>query len=161
MSTTRVPFVCNYISLVVLRPSARGHEVLLLERTGETMHGEWCQIAGGIEPGELAWETVLREMKEETQLVPERLYSADILEQFYEPDRNRISVVPVFVAFVPEGTEPTLNEEHSAWQWVSVEEARRLVPFPGQAEMLEKVRQYFLATTPSELLRIPLPFPAG
>ena len=86
---------------------------------------------------------------------------ADILEQFYEPDRNRISVVPVFVAFVPEGTEPTLNEEHSAWQWVSVEEARRLVPFPGQAEMLEKVRQYFLATTPSELLRIPLPSPAG
>lgn len=161
MTTTRVPFVCNYISLVVLRPCSSGHEVLLLKRTGESMHGEWCQIAGGIEEGELAWETVLREMKEETDLTPERLYSADILEQFYEPDRNRISVVPVFVAYVPEGTEPTLNEEHSAWRWVTVEQARELVPFPGQREMLEKVRHYFLDTTPSELLRVPLPSPAG
>lgn len=161
MSTTHVPFICEHISLVVLRPCASGHEVLLLERASERLHGEWCQIAGGIERGERAWETALREMQEETQLVPTRFYSADILEQFYDPEHNHIAVAPVFVAYVPAGTEPTLNEEHSAWQWVSIDEARALVPFPGQSEMLEKVRHYFLDVTPSELLRIPIPSPAG
>lgn len=161
MSTTRVPFVCDHISLVVLRPCASGYEMLLLERAGDRLHGEWSQIAGGIEEGERAWETALREMKEETQLAPERFYSADILEQFYEPDRNQIAIVPVFVAYVPEGTEPTLNEEHSAWQWVSIDKARELVPFPKQGDVLEQVREHFIDMAPSEHLRIPLMPPAG
>lgn len=135
--------------------------MLLLERAGDRLHGAWCQIAGGIEDDECAWETALREMKEETQLEPERFYSADILEQFYEPDRNQIALVPVFVAYVPEGTEPTLNEEHSAWQWVSIAKARELVPFPKQGDILEQVRRHFIERAPSEHLRIPIPSPAG
>ncbi len=154
-----VPFVCRYVSLVVLRPGSAGvpHEVLLLERSDDTLHGEWCQIAGGIEPGERAWETALRELHEETRLVPERFYSADILEQFYEPDKNRIAVVPVFVAYVGADAEPILNEEHSDWVFVSIERARELVPFPGQRHMLAQIRETFLERTPSEHLRIALP----
>ena len=145
-----VPIVCRYISLVVLR----GEEVLLLKRASTRMNGEWCQVAGGIEDGERAWETAVRELHEETALVPERLYSSDIIEQFYEPDRNRISVVPVFVAYVAQGAEPVLNEEHSDWQWVSIDEAQELVPFPGQRKMLEEIREIFISRVPSELLRI-------
>ncbi len=152
MSDSRIPIVCRYISLVVLR----GDHVLLLKRTGTRMPGEWCQVAGGIEPGEKAWETAVRELHEETQLVPERLYSADILEQFYEPDRDRIAVVPVFVAFVAPEAEPILNEEHSDWMWTTIDKARELVPFPGQRKMLEEIREIFIERPPSPLLHIPL-----
>ncbi|WP_312882971.1 NUDIX domain-containing protein [Rhizobium etli] len=37
-----------------------------MRRTGSTLSGEWCQIAGGIEHGETAWQAALREAKEET-----------------------------------------------------------------------------------------------
>lgn len=154
-----VPIVCRYVSLVVLRPGSRSesYEVLLLERAGDRLHGEWCQVAGGIEPGERAWETALRELREETQLEPERFYSADVLEQFYEPDNNRIAVVPVFVVFVSADAEPVLNEEHSDWQFVSMARARELVPFPGQRHMLAQIRETFLDRVPPEHLRIELP----
>ena len=40
---------------------------------------------------------MLREIEEETGLIPDRFYSADILEQFYRPDQNCVILVPVFV----------------------------------------------------------------
>ena len=69
------------VSVVLLRKAEPQTEVLLLRRN-QTLVGEWCQIAGSIEDGEKAWETALREAKEETGLDYDRLYSADICEQF-------------------------------------------------------------------------------
>ena len=40
---------------------------------------------------------MLREIEEETGLIPDRFYSADILEQLYRPDQNCVILVPVFV----------------------------------------------------------------
>ena len=40
-------------------------------------------VSGGIHPEEKAWEAAIREVKEETGLTPERLYSADAVETFY------------------------------------------------------------------------------
>ena len=55
------------VSVVLLRKTKPQTEVLLLRRN-QTLVGELCQIAGGIEDGEKAWETALREVKEETGL---------------------------------------------------------------------------------------------
>ena len=80
-------------SLVAVRRAEERYEVLLMKRT-QSLAGEWCQVAGKIEDGETAWQTVLRELSEETGLKPDAFYYADTCEQFYEADRDAITIAP-------------------------------------------------------------------
>lgn len=57
-----IPIRSFGVSVVLLRNVGPETEVLLLRRN-QTLVGEWCQIAGGIEDGEKAWETALRQVK--------------------------------------------------------------------------------------------------
>ena len=82
-------------SVFAIRHHGAHHEVLLLKRA-QSLAGAWCQVAGSIEADETAWQAALRELREETGLTPEVLYSADICEQFYEADRDAITMAPVF-----------------------------------------------------------------
>ena len=109
---------------------------------------------GSIEPCETAWQAALREMREETGLVPSRLYSADLCEQFYEVGRDSIWLAPIFVAYVEPEVIVRLNEEHSEHCWASVDRAIDLLPFPGQKSMLVHIRHWFVEREPSRLLEI-------
>ncbi|UHS57217.1 NUDIX hydrolase [Agrobacterium vaccinii] len=148
-----IPIHCSAVSVVIIRETSNGHQVLLLRRN-HTLVGEWCQIAGGIEDGETAWQTALREVKEETGLVCQHLYSADICEQFYEADRNAISMLPVFVGFVDAAADVTINEEHSEFRWVSFTKALTMVPFPQQRRVLRHIEADFVQSSPSNHLPI-------
>lgn len=149
----QIPIRSFLSSLVALR-NLDGHtEVLLLKRT-QTLVGEWCQIAGSIEEGETAWQAALRELKEETGLTPLEFYSADICEQFYEVDRDAITMAPVFVAFIHCDAEVILNEEHSEYRWVSFVEAIDMVAFGEQRKVLRWIEEEFIQRPPSKHLRI-------
>ena len=53
-----------------------GLEFLLLRRAEATTYaGEWRMVGGTIRPGEAAWETALRELREETQCTPEHVWT--------------------------------------------------------------------------------------
>ncbi|MGO6943940.1 NUDIX hydrolase [Rhizobium johnstonii] len=144
---------CFAVSVVLLRRVSAGCEVLLLRRN-HTLVSEWCQIAGAIEEGEKAWEAALREASEETNLTCDRLYSADICEQFYEADRDAISMLPVFVGFVDADATVVLNHEHSEFRWVSFEAALEMVPFAGQRHVLRHVEAEFVRREPVRHLLI-------
>lgn len=148
-----IPIRSATVSVFILRPARGGHEALLLRRRG-TLEGQWCQVAGKLEPGERAWEAALREVREETGLAIARLYSADYCEQFYEPERDAISIIPVFVGFVEHDAAVTLNEEHSEFRWVSFDEAANMVAFPSQRAALEFVKREFVERSPPRALRI-------
>lgn len=150
---TEIPIRSFLASLVAVRKTEIQHEVLLLKRT-QSLVGEWCQVAGGIEEGEKAWQTALRELFEETGLQPNALYSADTYEQFYEPARDAVTIAPVFVAFIDESATVTLNHEHSEYRWVSFEEAVDMVPFGGQRRVLRWIEEEFVRRTPSKYLLI-------
>lgn len=62
--------------------------MLLLKRV---KGGYWCHVAGGIEAGEAGWQTILRELKEETLIDQVELHTADFLEQFYEAKKITVS----------------------------------------------------------------------
>ncbi len=151
-----VTILAYIASAVVLRPAGDSFEFLLLRRA-QSLAGEWCQVVGSIEPGETAWAAALREMEEETGLAPESYYSADICEQFYDHRRDLITMGPVFLAFVAEGAEPRLNEEHSDYRWVGLETAMDMVGFGGQRRVLRWIEAEFLRRTPNRHLRIDLP----
>lgn len=146
---------CYGISSIVMRRRATGSQVLMLRRA-TTLEGEWCQVAGKIETGETAWQAALREIAEETALTPTSLYSAEILEQFYEIDKNSIWIAPVFAAFVDATQEVRINEEHTEFRWVSFRKAVTMVPFPGQKRVLRHVRSLFGRGLPTGHLQIPL-----
>ena len=145
---------CYGISAIVMRRTGAGNRVLMLRRA-TTLAGEWCQVAGKIEAGETAWQAAVREIREETHLIPARLYSAETLEQFYEIDNDAIWVAPVFVAFVDAAQEVRLNEEHSEYRWVPFRKAISMVPFPGQKRVLRHVRRVFAGGMPTPRLQIP------
>ena len=93
-------------------------------------------------------------MKEETGLTPKAFYSADINEQFYEADRDSLTVAPVFVAFAETGAEVVLNEEHSDYRWLEFNSAIELVTFGGQRRILQWIEDEFVKRAPSDFLRI-------
>ena len=149
-----VPIRARVVSVLVVRRTQEGPQFLLMLRASQRFNGIWCQVAGSIESGETAWQAALREIREETNLIPEAFYNTDRLEQFYSASDNLIELIPLFVAFVSTGAEVTLNHEHSEYRWVSATEALEMLPFPPQRENIRHVQREFLERTPSELLRI-------
>jgi dATP pyrophosphohydrolase len=149
-----VPIRCFAVSAVLIREDSGFSQVLMLRRAGGALDEEWCQVAGKINTGETAWQAALREIREETGLVPERFYTADICEQFYEAGLECISLVPVFVGFIDPMRVVVLDDEHSEYRWMTFSEAQAVVPAPGQRAMIEHVRQEFVARRPTEWLRI-------
>lgn len=152
---TRLGITTRAVSAFILRQDKDGVKVLLLKRQHSKLAGTWCQVSGLMRRGETAWQACLRQIRQETGIVPDRVYSADICEQFYNAYKERIEVQPVFVAFVDSPRKVTLNHEHGDYRWLSIPEALDLLPFPGQREVLRKIEEQFLQRPPNELLRIP------
>ncbi|MEB3767165.1 NUDIX hydrolase [Acinetobacter sp. MD2] len=132
-----------------------GHEtkILLMKRAKE---GFWSHITGKVEAQETAQQTIVRECFEETAIVVTQMYSADYIEQFYEPNNNNIELVPVFVVFCQEDQIVTLNHEHTEYRWCTLEEAKTLVSFSGQRKLYDHVWKNFIDRQPFELLKITL-----
>jgi dihydroneopterin triphosphate diphosphatase len=152
-----LPIQCRVASAVVLEDDANRPRMLLLKRAKSHLKGEWSHIAGGIEPGETAWQAALREIVEETGLAVRRLFSADVLEQFYDADSDRIVVIPAFVAYADPAQAVQLNAEHSDCRWVTFAEAGELVPFGGQRRLYSEVEREFVLRRPTPWLEIRLP----
>lgn len=127
---------------------------LLLKRISKYLDGIWQPTTGRIEAGETAWQTALREVKEETQLVPDRFYSANRVEQFYEPSHNCISIAPIFVAFVDSEQNVQLSGEHSKYIWCTADEAQNHLLFAQQRATIKNIEAEFVKRDPIEFLRI-------
>jgi len=141
------------ISVTVLRNKSEP-ELLLLKRADSQFNGLWTHVYGSIQKGEMAWETAIREVQEETSLEIVDLYSGEYCEQFYVPSRNAVSIVPVFVAFVCENSIVTLNYEHSDYKWCTFDMAEILSEFPGHKNLYVHVKTHFSMSKPSHRLLI-------
>ena len=104
----------------------------------------------------MAWQAALREVTEETGVRLAELWSGDFCEQFYEANKDRIMMLPVFIGVVPPDAEVVLNAEHDGYKWLGYEESDRLLAFPGQRKMLAAVKAGFIDRQPHTLLRIPI-----
>ena len=146
---------CGMVSIVVLRGAGAATCMLLAQRRSQYMDGAWTYIAGHIEAGEAAWQTARRELVEETGLVPEALYATSFCEQFYDAGNDCIQIVPAFVALVSGDVQVQLNAEHTAFRWLSLDEAMEQLPFGSQRDLLAQVRREFIERTAAAILRMP------
>lgn len=149
-----LPMRCRGIAVVLLKKFNDEYKVLLMKRAEKILNDAWCYIGGGIEAGEKAWESALREIKEETGIHNVSLYSASICEQFYGVIEEFIYVAPVFVGYVDDSENVILNNEHKEFQWLSFSEAKERAALPGNELVLEHIEKYFVKKIPLDLLKV-------
>ena len=142
MPKIKVKQVDSYI----YRITSNGPVYLMLKRsTGKYYEHLWQGVAGKIEKGETATQTVLRELKEETGKESKKLFVADHIASFYDASKDHILMVPIFGIEV-ENSEVQISDEHSEYKWVSFEDALALLTWKGQKEGLRTVNDVVTST---------------
>lgn len=124
-------------------------EWLMMKRAPNVrVPGAWQMVSGRIEEGEKAYETAIREMREETGLEALHFFQASFVNRFYLAAEDQIILTPVFAAEVAAVSKVQLSEEHTEFRWVGPEEARAMLAWPGQRESLDVVREQFILGEP-------------
>jgi dihydroneopterin triphosphate diphosphatase len=113
---------------------------LLLYRAPGLMHADtWQAVHGMIEPDEKAYDAAWREMVEETGLSPERFFRTDYIESFYSEFTDGVHLVPAFAGFVTGAPGATVSEEHTAYEWCTLEDALDRLVWPTQRRAVQVV----------------------
>ena len=140
----KMKIISNLIEAHIFRETNKGIKFLLLKRSeGQPYPGLWQMVTGKIKSGEKAYQTALREIREETGLIPSQLWVAPTVNSFYEPKDEFICLLPVFAAKVTD-TKIILSEEHTEYQWVDKSKAQKLLAWEGQRKSVQLIEDYFL-----------------
>ena len=115
--------------------------ILTLERApGTRCPGSWEVVHGMIEDDERPEDAAVRELREETGLAPERLYSVRVTP-FYLLHIGTIELSVVFAAFVDRTSPITLDAEHTSARWRSSSDALDTLFWPGERTALREIIQ--------------------
>lgn len=110
----------DLITCYAVRAAGTSHEFLQLHRAiGDFLGGTWQAVSGAIEPGETAWQAALRELREETGIVPVEFYRLPVVNTFYISEGDTLWHSVPFCAIVAADAAVTLNHEHDAARWVA------------------------------------------
>lgn len=118
-------------------------EFLLLKRSDNQPYpGVWQMVTGKIKENEKAYETALRELKEETGLEPEKFWVVPYVNSFYSHEQDFVCLVPVFAVLVG-SNDVKISDEHSKYKWVDKDEAEKLLAWKGQRISVKTIHDYF------------------
>jgi len=124
--------------LVVVR---RGEEYLVVHRSPDK-GAYWHSVAGGVENGEEWAAAAARELREETGHAVGGLRAVggfEYVREAWEADPGMRVAVRAFLADVPDGWEPTLDDEHDDHRWCTRDEAVDLLFWPEPRELLRSL----------------------
>jgi dihydroneopterin triphosphate diphosphatase len=125
------------IDLYAYRMNGGEPEFLLFKRAGGKIYeGQWRMIGGKVQPDETYWEGALRELREETGLTPKKLWTIPSVNTFYEHKTDSVHHIPAFAAELSEDQTPVLDDEHSRFEWFSLEEAVKKIYWPEQIRLM-------------------------
>ena len=147
----------NRVAVYVFRRLSGGAQFLQLHRAAGSgdYAGTWQTVYGGIKSGETAINAALRELKEETQLVPTKFFQVEYLESFYHRARDRVTVLPVFAAQIAPHAKVILDAEHDDFRWVDLPDVADHFVWRVQRQAIAIIEQDILGTSPAkELLTI-------
>lgn len=135
----------NLIEAHIFRQKNNSIEFLLLKRSPDQYYPDlWQMVSGKIKSNEKAFDAVLREIKEETGLIPSNLWVVPNVNSFYTTDDDSITLVPVFATKVREDSLVSISTEHSEYGWFSSEEAKTKLAWAGQHRSVDLIIDYFL-----------------
>jgi len=116
------------VNVAVVKKDDDGWKFLVLRRAdNESYGGCWGFMTGSKQGTETVAQLVVRELAEETGLHPQSMWGTEYLVQFYEPEYDKIWILPVIVAVVSSNARVTLSAENSECEWMTSEQAKRRV----------------------------------
>ncbi len=143
------------ISAFVVRKDPEHRNFLLLQCSSKPLRGDWQIVSGDCEDAEKVWLTALREVRQQTGLMANELYSADFIEFFYDSTQDVIKHVPVFVAVVDaKKTVRVSPKKHDAFEWLTYADARSRLAFECQKKAIDHVQKKFVDREPNQRFRI-------
>ncbi|MGB7958200.1 MAG: NUDIX domain-containing protein [Minisyncoccia bacterium] len=134
--SNRLPVI---IQSIVYRRKEQKIEVLLLKRNA-TRGGFWNVVNGTLELEESAIDCRTRELFEEAGIRDVMRWS-DEIHRFSFSYHDDIFVVVVFAASVNEDQAVAINEEHTEYRWIGIDEASQLLKFDDDRISLKKFRE--------------------
>lgn len=143
----------DMVACFVVRPGADGGEpeFLQLRRApGKYLSGAWSTVRGKMEENERAWEAALRELKEETGIVPDDFFQLDTVDIFYLHGDDTLWHCPGFCAMVKREFEINLNSEHDASRWIGRSRIDADFMWPGERNQLAELCREVLDNGPAK-----------
>lgn len=117
-------------------------QFLLLQRGRDVpMGGTWHGIHGKIDPDETALESAKRSVLTATGLTVSAAYSADYINQFFDPHTDSIILAPVFAFTAAPAARVSLSDEYSDYAWCETEEATARLLFAGQRWAIRHIEE--------------------
>jgi type II secretory ATPase GspE/PulE/Tfp pilus assembly ATPase PilB-like protein/8-oxo-dGTP pyrophosphatase MutT (NUDIX family) len=127
------------IDVYVIRPLAGGWKVLLMQRSlGTRCPTAWETVHGHLEKDERPEEGAIRELREETGLEVREMWVITV-QPYYLRASGIVQLAIVFAVFVDEPADVSLGPEHSAFEWLSPDDARSRFAWPREREALREV----------------------
>lgn len=116
-------------------------KILLLRRTAsdDRRPNEWDIPGGHVDEGELPPEAAARETAEEAGIQVE-VRDLVLVYAMTEVPKDGLSVTWLFHRGHTAESDVTLSEEHSEFQWVSLDEALTMITYHRQNKALQYVR---------------------
>jgi dATP pyrophosphohydrolase len=130
------------VNVAVIKKDYDGWKFLILRRAeGESYGGLWGFMTGGKHGSETVAQVVVRELREETGLKPMSMWATESLIQFYEPEFDKIWILPLIVAIVPDDAEIELSPENSEYRWLSADKARHRVSWKNLVKAIDELSE--------------------
>ena len=136
----RMPSIeSSIIEVAVFRAIEARMEILLLQRSADQRlyPGLWQLVSGKIRAGETASDAARREVAEETGLRPGSMWTIPQVNAFYSAATDTVQLTPLFAAEVMPDAFATLSNEHQAFRWATVDDARRTLVWPANRRLLD------------------------
>ena len=138
---TNIGIVSPGVNVAVIKEDYDGWKFLILKRAEESYGGYWGFMTGSKRGEETVAQVVVRELKEETGLAPKRMFATEYLVQFYEPEVDKIWILPLIVAVVAPESEVVLSEENSEFRWLPAPKAKHLVSWKNLVVALDDISE--------------------
>lgn len=122
------------------------YEQLILKRNenAKPYPNVWQVVTGRIEKFETPIETAIREVFEETGIVPIKLWNLPYLASFYNYRENEVNFSPVFVFEVYDDAKVNISQEHSDFKWIALNDISKHVMFPSHVIASDYIEKYIL-----------------
>ena len=112
-------------------------EFLVLKRAKNKIYsGQWRMIGGKLQENESYTQAALREIKEETGSTPIFFWTIPSVNSFFEHETNTIHSIPAFAAEVDPKDLLRLDDEHTNYHWISIDDVQNYIKWPEQIRLM-------------------------
>lgn len=123
--TYKYPRPALTVDAMVFRRTARGMQILLIERKNEPFEGQWVFPGGFVDMEETVEQAVVRELEEETGLKDIQLKQYHTFSAVDRDPRGR-TVSVVFYGFAGSNARPKANDDAARACWHNLNQLPKL-----------------------------------